>query len=112
MRGLSLMIRRLIRMIQDGFLLSVSYIVLTMAVSLGVLEIFLGPSNLAWWVLGLSMLAIVIFLRTRQWPDGEKESHKKSVLQGLAVPLWVGADDSLESQCRHCGKPLIIQCRV
>src|SRR6266446_584855 len=112
MRGLSLMIQRLIRMIQDVFLQSVSYIVLTMVVSLVALETYLALSNWDWWVVGSLMPLTVISLLTLLWLVGEKESHKRSVPQGLAARSWADGEGFWEIPCPHCGKLTIIRCRA
>src|SRR6266571_7310876 len=112
MRGLSLMIQRLTRMIQGVYLLNASSTVLIMVAMLAGLEAYLGLSNWDLWAANLLMLAIGIFLLTLLWHVGEKKSHEKSVQQASPGLLWAEDGDSLEIQCLHCGKRTTIQCRV
>src|SRR5216684_6574062 len=112
MRGQYSMTKPLTRKTLDVFLQSGLYTALIMVVSLAVLGIYQGQSNLGWWVLGLLTPAIVIWLRILLWQDGENKLPKKSAQPGSAVHLWADADASSEIQCLHCGKPIIIQCRA
>src|SRR5437879_6203973 len=112
MRGLSLMIRQLTRMILGVFSQSVSYIGLTMVVSLAGLEIYLALNNWAWLEVSLLMLLIVIWPLTLLWLDGEKESRRRSEVPASPGLLWEGGADSLVIQCPHCGKHTTTPCKV
>src|SRR5438034_5119782 len=112
MRGLSLMIRRLIRMIQGVCLRNGLYIGLIMVGSLVALETYLELNNSAWSVPRLLMLLTGILLLIQRWHAGEKELPKKLEQQVSPGLLWAEDGDSLEIQCLHCGKRTIIQCRV
>src|SRR2546426_557616 len=111
-QGLYLMTKLLTKLTQDVSLRRGLFIVLTMVGILGGLVAYLALSNLGLWGPGLLTLLIVTLPLTLLWPDGERESHKKSDQRVSVERLWGEGADSLETQCPHCGRLITILCRA
>src|SRR5712691_1059388 len=112
MRGLSLMIQRLIKMIRDALLQNGLYIGLITGGSLVALGIYQVLNSWGLLVMFLSAPVIGILLLIQRWQGGKKELLKKSDLRVLAGHLWVDGDGSWGIPCQHCGKLTIIHYKV